>query len=66
MDRTASWATVPRGQKESDTTEHAHTGNYIQHLVINYNEKESKKEYIYIYICITKLLCCIPETNTIS
>ena len=50
MDRTASWATVPRGQKESDTTEHAHTGNYIQHLVINYNEKESKKEYIYIYV----------------
>ena len=24
------------------------TGNYIQYLVINYNGKESKKEYIYI------------------
>ena len=64
MDRTAWWATVPRGHKESDTTEHAHKRNYIQHLVINYNEKESKKEYIYIYI--TKLLCHTPETNPIS
>ena len=28
------------------------TGNYIQYLVITYNEKESEKEYIikYIYI----------------
>ena len=31
--------------------------------------KESEKEYIYIhiciYVCITELLCCIPETYTI-
>ena len=25
-------------------------GNYIQYLVITYNGKESKKEYIYMYI----------------
>ena len=36
------------------------TGNYIQYLTINYNEKESEKKYI----CITESLCCIPETNT--
>ena len=35
-------------------------GNYIQYLVITYNGKESKKEYI----CIMELLCCSPETNT--
>ena len=38
------------------------TGNYIQCLVINYNEKESEKEYV--YVCITESLCCIPEANT--
>ena len=27
------------------------TGNYIQYLVITYNEKESEK-YIYTYVCI--------------
>ena len=26
------------------------TGNYIQYLVINYNGKESEKEWIYIYM----------------
>ena len=26
------------------------TGNYIQHLVITYNRKESVKEYTHIYI----------------
>ena len=25
------------------------TGNYIQYLAINYNGKESEKEYIYIH-----------------
>lgn len=38
--------------------------NYIQHLVINYNEKELKKEYTYIHI--SKSLHCTPETNTVS
>ena len=42
--------------------------NYIQHLVITYNGKESEKEYIYIYthILISESLCCTPETNTVS
>ena len=31
------------------------TGNYTQYLVVTYNGKESKKEYIYIYITITLL-----------
>ena len=35
-------------------------GNYIQYLIINYNGKESEKEYI----CITESLCYTPETNT--
>ena len=30
-------------------------GNYIQYLIITYNGKESKKEYIYIYLQITLL-----------
>ena len=34
------------------------TGNYIQYLVINYNGKESEKEYI------SDSLYCIPETNS--
>ena len=34
------------------------TGNYIQYLVITYNEKE--------YICMHNLIIfCIPESNTI-
>ena len=28
------------------------TGNYIQHLRITYNRKESEKENMYLYICI--------------
>ena len=28
------------------------TGNYIQHLRITYNRKESEKENMYMYICI--------------
>ena len=40
------------------------TRNSSQHLVIIYNEKESKTEYIYItkYLYITESFCCIPET----
>ena len=43
------------------------TGNYTQYLVIIYNGRESEKEYIYIYIhiCTTESLCCIPGTNSI-
>ena len=37
------------------------TGNYIQYLVMNHNEKEYKKGCIYI----TQSLCCTPETNII-
>ena len=42
------------------------TENYIHYSVINYMRKQSKKEwiYIYIYICITESLCCTPETST--
>ena len=28
------------------------TGNYIQYLLITYNEKESEREYIYICMCV--------------
>ena len=35
------------------------TGDYIQHLLINPNGKESE-------IYITESLCCIPETNTVN
>ena len=46
-------------------------GNYIQYLVIMYNEKESEK-YIYIYfffnllsmIYLAESLYCTPKTNT--
>ena len=37
------------------------TGNCIQYPIINNN----KKEYENKYICLTELLCCIPEINTI-
>ena len=36
------------------------TGNYIQYLIITYNGKESKTEYMHIYK--TESLCCTPET----
>ena len=36
------------------------TGDYIQYLIINYNRKESEKQYV----CITESLCCTPATNT--
>ena len=44
------------------------TGDYIEYLVIIYNTDFSLKRIkikIYTYICITQLLSCIPETNTI-
>ena len=51
------------------------TRSYVQYPVIVYNGKESEKEDIYMYICmsiyedicicITESLCCIPETNTV-
>ena len=44
------------------------TGSYIKYPVINYNGKESEKEYIcvcvYMYIYITESLYCTPEINT--
>ena len=42
------------------------TGNYTEFLIITYNERECKKEYIYIYICITRSLYCITETNIVN
>ena len=43
------------------------TGNYVQYLVINHNEKEYEKVfiyiYIYIYIYIIESLCCSVEIN---
>ena len=49
------------------------TGNYIQYLIITYNEKESEKEPILVCVCVcacvcvcvAKPLCCPPETNTV-
>ena len=43
------------------------TENYIQYLVINYNGKESEKEYLYlsIYLSLYESLCYIPETKMI-
>ena len=38
------------------------TGNYIQYPGINHNEKEYKKQCIYIYI--TESLCSRAEINT--
>ena len=42
--------------------------NYDQYLVINYNGKDLKKEYTHTHThtCITKLLSCTPEMNTIT
>ena len=37
-------------------------GNKIQCPIINHRGKEYRKEYV--HVCITKSLCCIPETNT--
>ena len=45
------------------------TGNYIRYIVIAYNRRECKKEYMYIYTYIyththiTESLCCTSETN---
>ena len=35
------------------------TGNYIQHLAITYNGKESEKEYIYVHMCVCVCICII-------
>ena len=40
------------------------TGNYIQHLAITCNEKESEKEQIFSYICLTESPCCTCEAHT--
>ena len=45
------------------------TGIYTQYFVTTYKIKESKKEYLYIYIkniqpYICESLCGIPESNT--
>ena len=41
------------------------TGNYIQYLVITYNEKESEKSiHTHTHIYITDSLCHTLETNT--
>ena len=47
------------------------TGNYILYLIIIYNEKESGKEHMCVYIhecvCVyvAKSSCCTSETNTV-
>ena len=47
------------------------TGNYILYLIITYNEKESGKEHMCVYIhecvCVyvAKSSCCTSETNTV-
>ena len=42
------------------------TGNYIQSLGINHNNKEYQKKSVYIYVCvcITESLCCTAEIAT--
>ena len=40
------------------------SGNYIQHPAITYNEKESEKEQIFSYICLTESPCCTCEAHT--
>ena len=63
MDREA-WHAVVHGVTKSWTRLNwtYSIGNYIQCPVINHNEKEYEKEYV--YKCITESLCCTPETNT--
>ena len=39
------------------------TGNSTQYHAITYSGRECKKTNIYFYICLTKTLCCTPETN---
>ena len=41
-------------------------GNYIQHLVINYNGKEFLKKNIDTHKYISKSLCCTLEINILS
>ena len=40
------------------------TGNYIRHLVINYNGIEYEKQYI--FICIMESFCCTAEIKKMS
>ena len=51
--------TVNKTDKQQDPT--ASTKNYIQYLIITYNEKDMKKN---IYMYITESLCYTPEINT--
>ena len=38
------------------------TGNSTQYFAMAYMGKESKKEWVYVWV--TESLCCAPETNT--
>ena len=41
------------------------TWNYIQYRVIRCNGKNVKmKMCVYVCVCVTESLCCVPETNT--
>ena len=39
------------------------TRNYIQYLIIIYNEEESEKEKIHICIYVYNLLSCTPKST---
>ena len=41
--------------------------NYTEYLIITYNGRDCKKEYIhiYVYIRITEALHCVPETKAL-
>ena len=43
-----------------------YTGNSTQYWVMMYMAKELEREWMcgYIYVCVTELLCCTPESNT--
>ena len=39
------------------------TENYIQYPIVTYNGKEFEKEYVYIYVCMCKLITLLYTWN---
>ena len=40
------------------------TGTSIPYPVINHHGKEAEKDWMRVYICVTRSLCCTAEANT--
>ena len=59
----SAWGDHMKQWKDQHSNLLCSTGNSTQDSVIGYKEKESKKEWIHICICVTDALCSTAETR---